>query len=154
MDLAQAIASAILGARATDQKSVPLVLAVAGATPTTRDAYVELLKSTALSMGKQAVLKLLIPQLPKWLVSGFVGSIITPIIGFIVGKALEIAIRETEMGMFFLYIDLRTSAQGRAFAEAAQKNFESRKNNASPEEIAKAEKELTDAFRSFVKFTS
>lgn len=119
----------------------------------TRDEYVELLKSTALSLGKQEVLPLLLAQLPSGLTTGFVGSLFNPILGFIVGKALEIAIRETEIGAFFLYIDLRTSAQGREFEKAARENL-LKQQNGTPEERAAAEKELKSAFKAFVKLTN
>lgn len=119
----------------------------------TRDEYVELLKSTALSIGKKQILPLLLKQLPAQLTSGFLGAILNPIFGFLVGKVLEIAIRETEIGAFFLYIDLRTSAQGRTFEEKMRTNVEKQKNG-TPEEKAKAEKELVDAFKAFVKLTN
>ena len=119
----------------------------------TRDEYVELLKSTALSVGKQKVLPLLLAQLPAKLTTGFFGALLNPLFGLIVGKALEIAIRETEMGAFFLFIDLRTSAQGREFEKQALANFEKQKHG-TPEEKEAAELALIDAFRKFVKFTN
>lgn len=118
-----------------------------------RDEYVELLKSTALSLGKQEILPLLLSQLPAGMTTGFFGAILNPIYGFIVGTVLEIAIRETEIGAFFLYIDLRTSAQGRDFEKAARENLLKQKAG-TPEEKAKAEKELIDAFKAFVKITN
>lgn len=154
MTLAQALEVAIIGARATDKPSEARALAATPAPASTRDQYVESLKDFALSMGKQQVLKLLLAQLPAKITTGFIGSLFNPLLGFIVGKALEIAIRETEIGMFFLYIDLRTSAQGRAFYDAAQKNLDKQRGASTPEEKAKAEKELIDAFRSFVRLTN
>lgn len=118
-----------------------------------RDEYVELLKSTALSVGKKKVLPLLLARLPAKLTTGFFGALLNPFFGLIVGEALEIAIRETEMGAFFLYIDLRTSAQGREFEKQARANFEAQKNG-TPEEKELAEKALIDAFRKFVKLTN
>lgn len=76
-----------------------------------------------------------------------------PILGFVVGKVLEIAIRETEIGLFFLYIDLRTSTQGRDFEKYMRLNLDAQKNG-TPEQKAKAEKELKDAFRAFAKLTN
>lgn len=113
----------------------------------TRDQYVEILKSAALSAGKKMVMSYLVTRVPF-----FALPIVNPILGFVVGSILEIAIRETEMGAFFLYIDLRTSAQGRAFEKAALKNYEVQKNG-TPQEKADAEKELIDSFRTLVKFT-
>jgi hypothetical protein len=121
--------------------------------PSSRDEYVELLKSTALSLGKREIMPLLLSQLPKALTTGFLGAVLSPVLGFIVGKVLEIAIRETEIGAFFLYIDLRTSAQGRDFEKAARANL-LKQQTGTPEEKAAAEKELISAFKSFVKLTN
>lgn len=117
-----------------------------------RDEYVELLKSAALSMGKKAVMEYLRAHLPK-LFAGFLGKIANPIIGYLVGVVLEIAVRETEMGLFFLYVDLRTSAQGKDFEKQMRANLEAQKTG-DLAKIAKAEKELIDAFKAFVKFTN
>jgi hypothetical protein len=119
----------------------------------TRDEYVELLKSTFLSLGKKQILPLLLAQLPAGLTTGFVGMLLNPIFGFIVGTVLEIAIRETEIGLFFLYIDLRVNAQGKEFEATMRANLEAQKGG-DPAKIAKAEKELIVAFKNFAKFTS
>lgn len=121
--------------------------------PTSRDEYVELLKSTALSLGKKEILPLLLAQLPTKLTTGFIGMLLNPILGFIVGEVLSIAIRETEIGLFFLYIDLRTSAQGRDFEKTMQANMDAQRSG-TPEQKAKAEKDLKDAFRAFAKLTN
>lgn len=96
---------------------------------------------------------LLLSQLPKVITTGFLGTILTPVLGFIVGKVLDIAIQETEIGLFFLYIDLRTSVQGRDFEKTMQANLDAQKSG-DPAKQAKAEKELKDAFKAFVKITN
>lgn len=147
---------AMIGARKTDRprrEVRPFIIESSLTTPSSRDEYVEFLKDTALSLGKKAVLEILLPALPSELTTGILGTLLTPLIGFLVGKILEIAIRETEIGLFFLYIDLRTSAQGRDFEKMARANLEKQKNG-TPQEIARAEKELVDAFRAFAKFTN
>lgn len=113
-----------------------------------RDAYVDLLKSTALEIGKRFVMQYLLTKLPFLAL-----PIINPIAGFVVGYILKIAIRESEFGLFFLYIDLRTNRQGVNFIEAASKNRIAQVSG-SPEQKAKAEKELIDSFRQFAKFTN
>ena len=118
-----------------------------------RDAYVEQLKSTFLALGKEQVLKLLLAQLPAKLTSGFIGSLLNPILGFLVGKILEIAIREAEIGAFFLFIDMRVKSQGKDFDAKMAANLEAQKSG-DPVKIAKAEKELLVAFKNFVKLTS
>jgi bacteriorhodopsin len=118
-----------------------------------KDQYAEMIKDAALDIGKKAVMQFLVSK-ASWLALSWVN----PFVAWIVGKVLEIAIKQTEMGMFFMYIDLRTSAQGRAFQEAAINNRNTqdklRHGLISKEEAAKAEKELIDSFRSFVKFTT
>lgn len=79
--------------------------------------------------------------------------IINPIVGFVVGYILEVAIRQTEMGAFFLYIDTRTNKQGVAFMDAATRNRIAQQSG-SPEEISHAEKNLIDTFRAFIKFSN
>lgn len=118
-----------------------------------RDQYVEQLKSTFLALGKQQVLKLLLAQLPARLTTGFLGSLLNPIFGFLVGKILEIAIREAEIGAFFLYIDMRVKGQGKDFEAKMGALIEAQKGG-DLEKIAKAEKELRDAFKAFIKITN
>ncbi len=118
-----------------------------------RDEYVAILKEAALTAAKKSVMKLLLAELPKGLVTGFIGSIVAPILGVIVGKALELAIEKTELGLFFLYIDLRTSAQGREFERMAKANFDAQKSG-SEQEKANAEQALIDSFRRLAKFTN
>jgi hypothetical protein len=110
--------------------------------------YADLLKSAALSLGKKLVMEALISKLP------FLGlAWVNPIVALIVGKILEIAIKQTELGLFFSYIDMRTSAQGRAFQDAAIHNREIR-NAGTEQEIAAAEIALINSFRAFAKFNS
>lgn len=118
-----------------------------------RDQYVEQLKSTFLSLGKSQVLKLLLAQLPTSLTTGFVGSLLNPIFGFLVGKILEIAIRETEIGAFFLFIDMRVKGQSKDFEAKMAAHIEAQKSG-DPVRISKAEKELKDAFRAFIRLTN
>lgn len=155
---APAIAAAIRGTRATDgliraiEPTMVRLLAAEGSS-SPRDEYVRFLKDLALSMAKKQVLGLIIPALPAKLTTGLVGSIFNPFLGLIVGMTLEFAIEKTELGMFFLYIDMRTSAQGRAFEKSARANLEAQKNG-SPAEREKAEKELIRDFKAFVKLTN
>jgi len=113
-----------------------------------RDAYVDLLKSTALDLGQRFVMQYLVSKIPFLAL-----PIINPIAGFLVGYVLKIAIRETEMGAFFLYIDTRTNKQGVAFVEAAQAN-RAIQASGTAEEKAQAEKVLIDSFRAFIKLTN
>ena len=113
----------------------------------TRDEYAALLKDAALTTGKRLVIEAIGKAVP------FLGtSFFSPIVGWIVGKVLTIAIEQTEFGLFFLYIDLRTSSQGRDFEKAAQANQAAQKG--TPDEKQKAEAHLIDALRRFARYDS
>lgn len=114
----------------------------------THQEYVSLLKTAALETGKRAVMEYIVARVPFF---GF--KIINPIAGFVVGKVLSIAIEQTELGAFFLYIDLRTARQGRDFEAAAMKNALAQKSG-TPDERQHAEAELIRAFRALAKFTN
>lgn len=119
----------------------------------TRDEYVDLLKSAALTAAKKKVMSLLMTELPEALTTGIIGSILSPVLGLIVGKALELAIEKTELGLFFLYIDLRTSAQGREFEKDAKRNFDAQKHG-TEQEKKDAEAQLIASFRKLAKLTN
>lgn len=113
----------------------------------TRDEYVAIIKSAALTASKKAVVPLLLKELPAGLTTGVIGAIFNPVLGFIVGKVLELAIEKTELGLFFLYTDLRTSAEGRKFYAAAKAHYYGK-----PAEKVLLEKDLIAAFKPLAKF--
>ena len=112
------------------------------------DQYVETIKNAALTTGTTLVMSYILARQP--LLSSPVLKAVTQ---WIVEKVLGIAIMHTEMGAFFLFIDFRTSAQGRAFFESALKNQAALKSG-NEEEIKRAEQEVIDNFRALVKFTT
>ncbi|MGZ3744421.1 MAG: hypothetical protein ACXVB1_00025 [Pseudobdellovibrionaceae bacterium] len=114
----------------------------------TRDDYVAALKTAAISIGKKAVMGSLISACPV-----LAAPFLYPLVDFIVGKILTIAIDQTEMGAFFLYIDLRVASQSKDFELAAYKNHEAQKNG-TEEEKKKAEADLIKKFNAFVVLTS
>lgn len=109
-----------------------------------RDQYVDALKQTAIDMGTKLVVQLLLKKIP-----GF----FSPLLTLVVGHILKLAIKHTEMGAFFLFIDTRVNKQGQDFAKRALANREVQING-TPEQKARAEKELMDSFRAFVMFTN
>jgi hypothetical protein len=126
----------------------------------TRDEYVESIKSTALLIGRKVVVDVLVAQFSKWAMKKGLATlfnilmpIANPILGFLVGYVLTIAIKYSEFGAFFLYIDLRSNQQGRDFEAAALKNLAAQKSG-TEEDRKNAEKELINSFRTFIKFTS
>lgn len=113
-----------------------------------KSEYVDLIKSTALDVGKRAVMKYLIAKFPFFSL-GF----INPVTAMVVGCVLDIAIKETEMGAFFSYIDLRTSIQGKTFENAAYK-YKIANEGRDDAEKKLAEQELLNSFNNLIKFTS
>jgi hypothetical protein len=114
----------------------------------TRDEYVELIKDSAIELGVKSSM--------AWLTSqfSFIGlSIPNFFVTKIVEVVLTIAIKHAEMGVFFTYIDLRTSKQGKEFEEAALRNKQV-KENGTEDEKKKAEQDFIDKFRAFAKFTN
>lgn len=110
----------------------------------TRDEYVQLMKDAALDIGKRAVMKRLVSLMPIF-GSGFPAYLA----GLIVGAVLQSAIKETEMGAFFLYIDMRVDKQGADFSDAAHAWF-----NATPEEKSKYEKAYLESFYNLASLKS
>lgn len=114
----------------------------------TRTEYIEAIKSAVLSSTVKAVMGMLVEY------NGFFAlPIINPIIQLIVQWILTAAIRQTELAMFFLYVDLRVNEQGKEFEKAAINN-ELMQRIGTPKEKADAEKKLIDSFRNLAKFTS
>lgn len=71
----------------------------------------------------------------------------------IASKFAEYLVQEAEFGAFFLYIDLRSTRQGKIFEEAALKNRAAQEGG-TDEEKKLAEAELISKFREFARFSS
>ena len=113
-----------------------------------RQETVDALKSAAKNIGKAAVMSYLTGLAP-WLRLPFINWAVDGIVGYILGVAID----KTEMGGFFLFIDVRTSIQGRAFAEAAQRNRWAQMHG-TVEDKQNAERNLIHSFRALVRFTN
>lgn len=114
----------------------------------TQAQYVEILKQTAQQAGVKLVMQDLVSRFPFFRL-----AIINPLAGFVVGYVVRTALLKTELGAFFWFIDLRTSAQGRAFEKAAMANFNAQQKGTADEKI-QAEKQVIDSLRSLVKLTN
>lgn len=114
----------------------------------TRQETVDALKRAAKSIGTTSVMSYLTTVAP-WVQFPVLRTIVSSIVGYVLGVAID----KTELGAFFLYIDVRTSLQGRDFADKALKNREAQRNG-TPEEKLRAEKELIDSFRALVRLTN
>lgn len=109
----------------------------------THEDYVNMLKDTALKMGKKALKDKALKVVP-FLFWGPLG----PITEIVIGKVVETVIIQSELVAFYYYIDLRTSSQGRAFSRAAHANYKAQQSG-TEEEKKKAEKDLIEAFNNF-----
>lgn len=111
----------------------------------TQQEYVDLIKSSMLQALKKAVMQIVVKNIPL-----FGNFFFNPIIGFIVNKILTIAIDTAEMGAFFLYVDFRTSAQGKAYEQAAIANRNAQLKG-TPNEKKLAEENLIKCLRDLVR---
>lgn len=116
--------------------------------PVKHSDYVNAIKSVAMKTGKDLLVREGLKHLPFL----FVGPL-GPLGNKIVEKIMEILIREGEFAVFFKYIDLRVDGQGKDFSDAAVRNYHAQ-TNGTPEEKAKAEAELIEAFKKFAKLNT
>ena len=113
----------------------------------TTDDLIEALKSTLIRAGTQGVMQYLVA-----LSSFFALPIVGPLMSQLVTYILGIAIRYTELGAYFVYTDMFTSAQGKKFQDAAIKNQEAQKSGTN-EEKKQSEADLINAARALIKFS-
>lgn len=114
----------------------------------THDQYVEMLKDFLRKKAVDSAFNFIVSK-----VAFFAWGPLGPILNFVLGKVLNVFLDHTELAVFMLYTDFRVSRQGRAFSEAAMKNYEVQKNG-TEEEKKIAEENLKNAFRDFVKLTN
>ena len=110
----------------------------------TRDEYVQGLKYAAKYVSTQATVAAIIAAAP----------FLAPfkiVLDAIIGKIMEFAVDKTELGLFFLYIDLRTNQQAKDF-ESAVYRFVNAKKEGTDEDKKKAELDLIDNFKRLAKF--
>lgn len=112
-----------------------------------RDAYIQAIKAFYVSVSTKATMSFLVLEFP-WLAH----PIIYKFVYARLQKANERAAEHVEMAAFFKYIDVRTNYQGVQFSEAAVNLWQLRQTNATKEEIARAEEEAFNRFKSFAKF--
>lgn len=81
-----------------------------------RDEYLKSIEAVFIDQLKKAAIRAIVTKLPF-----FALPIANPILCFIISKILDKAAKEAEIGIYFLYIDLRTNAQANKFSELALK---------------------------------
>lgn len=106
------------------------------------------MKAAAKQIGSAAVLTYLISIAP-WVKLPVINAAFKWLISYI----LNVAIDKTEMGAFFLFIDIRTNEQGKAFAAAAMANREAQRSG-TPEQKKQAEDALINSFRALIRLTN
>lgn len=117
-----------------------------------RDQYLAALKVAAVSIGKKAVMSRLAAEMPK-LFLGLAGNFFNPVIGALVERVLNYAIKEGELGAFFLFIDMRIGKQAKDFEAAALEHYLAQQSG-NPEEVKRAEERLKKEFAAFVLLSS
>lgn len=107
----------------------------------TTQELVDQFKSTLISIGTKGVMTYLQAQIPFFNL---------PIVKFftemVVNKIVSIIVNYTELGIYFIHIDLKTAAQSQEFQEAAKINKE------LPSEESK--QKLIEAARKLISFKS
>ena len=106
--------------------------------------YVEAVKTTAIATAKKSLLTALLKKVPFL----FWGPL-APLVNICVEKCIEILIRETEFGVFFLYTDFRVDRQGIDFAKVAMENHKIQQTG-TEDEKRNSEKRLIDCFKQFI----
>lgn len=79
--------------------------------------------------------------------------IISQLTDMVVNKIFEIGLKYTEMGAYFLLVDLTVSKQSKDFEAATIANYKIRQTGTT-EEKQNAEQDLIDKARIFIKFHS
>ena len=111
------------------------------------DELVELFKRNVVDLGTKGVMTYLAVQAPV-----FNLPILNSIVRFLVSRVISIAVNNTELGVYFIYTDQRTSAQAKAYEKAAQASAKAQADPAMTEEEKKrAEEELLACARQLVR---
>ena len=122
------------------------------------DEIAEALKQAAVSIGKKGLMQFLTKKIAAAVAGKVYEKLVTsiwffasPVVGFFVGWLLVWLIKETEFGLFFWYIDARTTKQGKDFVSAALSNYHAQ-NHGTPEEKQSAENRLRETFYAFASW--
>ena len=112
----------------------------------TRDEDVSKIKSVFVSIGSKAALSYLATIAP-WLFSNFITKKITE---YFVNNVVEGIVRNSEMGVFFLFIDWRGVKGSDDFHKAVDENQLALKSG-DEKRIKNAEQNLINVARPFIK---
>lgn len=109
------------------------------------DDFISELKDAAIDLGVSGVMAYLTLQAPFTR-----APIVNKLIEAIVRKVLEIAVKYTELGAYFVYVDHYTAQQAKEFKEASAA-LEAAKKLGNADEIAKAKQAKIDMARKLIK---
>lgn len=98
-----------------------------------KEDYIKAIESVFLGILKKSIINFLVRKLPFLALPA-----LNPVLGYIVGKLLEVGMKEAELRTYFLYTDFRTNLQANKFSELALEWDKQR----TPE----SEKKMLDAF--------
>lgn len=116
-----------------------------------RDEYVDVIKSSFVSIGSKAVHSGLVTAFPS--AAALLANPFTRfVIDFFIKKLLNFLAKESEMAVFFKYIDMRVGVQAKEFEAAAYANHAAQLTG-DKDAIKKAENDLWAKFEPFARLT-
>lgn len=113
-----------------------------------RDEYVASIKSAFVSLATKFTMAWAITLSPA-----FANKFLSKIIELIANKLFQFLANQSELGIFFIYIDTRVGEQATAFNDAAMHNWKVQKSG-TKEEKAKSEADLFAKFKTFAVLKS
>lgn len=114
----------------------------------TRDQSIGAIKIAFATIGREAVMGWLIAQIPV-LAHPFLRAVLNQFID----ELMNFIVDGAETGVFFRYIDVRSTRQGRDFESSAFRNAVAQMSG-TPEEKANAKKDLLEKFYAFAPLTT
>lgn len=112
------------------------------------DDYIGGVKLAIISQVSAKLVSSLISYLP------FLGwGPLAPVLGLLAKRLMEFIVNKTELSIFLAYVDMRVDDQASDFNEAVVINLQAQKNGSKEEQI-RAEENLKNKFRDFIKLVS
>lgn len=115
----------------------------------TRDEYVEAIKSSFVTIATRLTL--------TWAAS-FSGGVLNAILGRIIEaiarNLFQWLATQSELKIFFAYIDTRVGVQSKDFEDAAFNYWKLKQNEKDPKKLKAAEIDLWNKFSTFARLTS
>lgn len=113
-----------------------------------RNETADLLRKQAETIVKKAIISFFAKK-AAFLLWGPFGVLVS----LFAGQLAEYITKEGELRAFFLYIDLRTDSQGRAYLKA-MKDYQGAKSEGDIEKLKEKEAKLNEAFKALIVLTN